>query len=133
LKALRLAPWVSVALALACDEELETRASAARVARAIELLRNAPNAGKGQGLSALEATACRGEDVCRVKRACVSAYTLHVEGVTLTEAARLQIAQDKPHDAARVLGAAEQKLAQAGPKLLDCSERVGALRRQYKL
>jgi hypothetical protein len=56
-----------------------------------------------------------------------------VEALTLTQAAKQQLADGKPDEAAKILGAAEQKLGAADTKVSGCTDREGALRRRYKL
>lgn len=102
------------------------------MARAVEVLRNAPNAAKAEPLAALAKLACTGAEVCAVRDACRDAYALHVEAVTLTAAAKQKLA-DKPLEAAKLLGSSEQKLKEADPRVSACSDREAALRRRYKL
>ena len=122
-------------LSCACSSAREAaeQQSAAQVARAVELLRQAPNAAKSAPLADLTRLACQGTEVCATRDACRSAYALHVEALTLTQAAKQQLADGKPDEAAKVLGAAEQKLADADTKVKACTDLEGALRRRYKL
>jgi hypothetical protein len=124
-----------LALCCACSSATEAaeRKSAAQVARAIELLRQAPNAAKAAPLAQLAKLACQGSEVCATRDACRSAYAMHVEAVTLTSAAKQRLADGRPDEAAKILGAAEQKLADADVKVSACTDREGALRRRYKL
>jgi hypothetical protein len=126
---LAVASWL-VACSSAADAE--ARQSAGRVARAIEVLRDAPNAGKPEALSALGKTACSGPDVCETRAACQSAYAEHVDALSLLAAAKLKLA-DAPQEAARLLGSAQSKLTAAETKVMTCTEREQALRRRYKL
>jgi hypothetical protein len=128
---LRLAPAL---LVLACGPRVDPDAqqSAGRIARAVEQLRNAPNAGKPVALAALGKLSCTGSDVCETRDACAKAYTEHVDALSLTAAAKLKLESDGA-EAARLLGAAEQKLGQAALLVSLCTEREAALRRRYKL
>jgi hypothetical protein len=107
--------------------------SAGRIARAIEVVRDAPNAGKATALSQLSKLACSGPDVCETRDACRAAYALHVEATTLTQAAKLKLSQGDSAEAAKLLGSSEQKLTEASPKVEACLTREAALRRRYKL
>jgi hypothetical protein len=122
-------------LLLGCGsaEHAAEQKSAAQLARAIELLRQAPNEAKAAPLSALAQLPCTGAEVCATRAACSAAYGLHVEATSLTAAAKLLLADDKPAEAGRLLNSAQQKLADASAKVSDCTAREGALRRLYKL
>ena len=119
---------------LSCSQrDPEAQQSAGRVARAIEVLRNAANDAKAKPLEALAQVACTGPDVCETREACRAAYTLHVDAVSLTGAARQKAADGQATDAAKLLGSAQQMLGEAGSKVQACIERESALRRRYKL
>ena len=128
--------WVGTAtLALSCSsgQYAAEQKSAAQVARAIEVLRQAPNPAKAEPLAILAKLPCAGADVCRTRDGCRDAYALHVEAVTLTAAAKQKLADDQPAEAAKLLNASEQKLKDADAKVTTCTELEGALRRRYKL
>ncbi len=119
---------------VACSPQgLTAQQSAARVARAIEVLRNAPNPDKAGPLAALSALGCTGPDVCETRDACQLGYTLHVEAVALTLRAREQFRDGKTPQAAKFLISAQEKLSEASRKVADCTDREAALRRRYKL
>jgi hypothetical protein len=119
---------------VACSQrDTGAQQSAGRVARAIEVLRNAPNDGKASALQALGALPCQGPDVCETRDSCRSAYALHVDGVNLTAAARQKTADGQNVDAANLLGSAQQLLQESAAKIQDCIERESALKRRYKL
>lgn len=120
-------------LACASEKEADVRRSAARVARAVEVLRGAPNPAKADALRALAKVPCESPAACATRDACVAAYTTHVEALALTQAAKLQASQGSGTEAAKVLGAAEQKLSEARTKVNDCTDREGALRHLHKL
>ena len=124
---------LSLASACSSTQELETKQSAGRVARAVDVLRDAPNAGKAVALQELVRTPCRGPEVCATRDACSSAYALHVDATTLTQAAKLKLSEGDSAEAAKLLGASEEKLADSKRKVTACVERESALRRRYKL
>jgi CRP-like cAMP-binding protein len=97
------------------------------------VLRGAPNPAKAEALRELVKLPCVGPEVCGARDACVAAYTTHVEALALTQAAKLQASQGQGAEAAKVLGAAEHKLSAASEKVIDCTDREGALRHLYKL
>jgi hypothetical protein len=123
------------ALVFGCHaaEELRAQQSAGGVLLALKHLRDAPNADKAKALRGLAQAPCANRAVCEVRDACQRAYTLHVEGLALTQAARQQLRDGKSLDAAKLVGSAEQKLKQASPRVDDCTERASALQRRYKL
>ena len=125
----------AAALLLACDgaKELRAKQSAGGVLLALQVLREAGNAEKAKALTGLAQAPCVGEGVCELRDACRIAYALHVEGLTLTRAAKQQLQDGKALDAAKLLGSAEEKLKDAGRQVDDCTDRAGALRRRYKL
>jgi hypothetical protein len=118
----------------ACSPQgVTAQQSAARIARAIEMLRNAPNAGKAGLLKSLVELGCTGPDVCETRDACQRAYTLHVDAVGLTQTAKRQLQEGKTPQAAQLLITAQEKLSEASRKVADCTDREAALRRRYKL
>jgi len=121
--------------ALACSSSQDGLAqqSAGRLARAIEVVRDAPNAGKAKALAELGKLSCTGPEVCETRDICQAAYALHVEATTLTQAAKLKLGDGDPTAAAQLLGAAQQKLSQASAKVETCTTHESALRRRYKL
>jgi len=128
--------WLSLLAALAgcgSTREAAEQQSAARVARAVEMVREAPNAAKAAALDALSKLECTGTEVCTTRDACTAAYRTHTEGLTLTEAAKLALTDGKEAEAAKLLGSAQQKLSEAGGQVSDCTDREAALRRRYKL
>ena len=120
---------------LACDptKELRAQQSAGGVLRALKVVHDAPNADKARALPGLSQAPCSGEGVCELRDDCRAAYALHVEGVTLTLAAKQRLADGDATSASKLLGSAEEKLKAAAPQVDGCIERAGALRRRYKL
>ena len=88
---------------------------------------------KQKALSGLAQAPCTGAGVCEVRDACQGAYALHVEGVTLTEAAKQRLHDGRTAEAAALLGPAEEKLKEAGRQVEACTERAAALQRRYRL
>lgn len=113
--------------------DAEAQKSAAQVARAVEVLRNAPNQTKGGPLAELGKVDCVGSDVCATRDACLLAYRLHVDALALTEVAKQQVAARDAGNAGKLLISAEQKLNEAGVRVADCTGREAALRHRYKL
>lgn len=125
----------AAALLLGCHaaEELRAQQSAGGVLLALKVLRDAPNASKAKALNGLAQAPCTGEGVCAVRDVCRKAYALHVEGITLTEAAKQRLRDGQALEAATLLGPAEEKLREAGRQVDDCTDRAAALQRRYKL
>jgi hypothetical protein len=111
----------------------EAKVSAARLSRAIVALREAPNDAKSAPLSELSKLPCASPEICETRDACVTAYTLHVDAVGLTGAARMKVSDGHGTEAASLLIAAQQTLARASAQVEDCVRREGALRVRYKL
>lgn len=129
------AVWLTLAGLLgACSPRgLTAQQSAARVARAVEVLRNAPNTEKAGPLAALGQLGCTGPDVCATRDACRLSYTLHVDAVALTRRAKEQLRNGQTPEAASLLITAQEKLSEASRKVADCADREAALRHRYKL
>ena len=127
--------WLGIVCGLGCSSGQDEAAqkSAAQVARAIELLRQAPNPAKTEPLANLAKLGCAAPDVCQTRDACTRAYTLHVDAVMLTAAAKQNLQDGKPTEAAKLLSASEQKLTDSSSQVTTCTTLEGALRRHYKL
>ncbi|MDQ2647191.1 MAG: hypothetical protein M3020_25530, partial [Myxococcota bacterium] len=63
------------------QEARALEAEAARIGRAVDALRDAPNEAKAPLLGALEAEACDDSETCGLKALCSRAYSRHVEGL----------------------------------------------------
>lgn len=122
-------------LQVACDptKELREKQSAAGVLRAVEAVRKADNQDKEKALHWLAQAPCSGVGVCELRDACRAAYALHVEGLTLTQAAKQQLAAGEDEQAAKLVGSAEQKLRRAGTDVEACLLQAVDLRRRYSL
>ncbi len=123
-------PWCL----LACpSQDAELKASADRVARAIEAVRSSPNDAKRAPLGELAKTACASPEVCAVRDACSKAYTLHVEAVELTQLAKSAMAEGQTLRASELASSAQQRLGLAKAPVEDCVQREGELRHRFKL
>jgi hypothetical protein len=129
----RLALLVLLPFGCHAAEELRAQQSAGGVLLALKVLRDAPNSEKAKALSGLAQAPCSGEGVCEVRDICRKAYALHVEGVTLTEAAKQRLRDGNAVDAAKLLGPAEEKLKGAALQVDECTDRAAALQRRYNL
>ena len=109
------------------------RGEAASVARAVEALRQAPNAEKAPFLKALKAAPCDAEDVCALKKACVDAYVLEQAALDAVSAvrARTRTADGLNSDAVDLLANAERDLGRSRELTKACADLEGAARRTY--
>jgi hypothetical protein len=132
---LRVALALAFVSALGCDarstEESQRQRDVAQLCWAENRVRNAPNAGKASLLAELSRAPCPAPDACRMRDACVAAYTLHVEALELTAAAKQLLSDHRDAEAAGILGAAGEKLKKAGPAVEECTALSGELRRAY--
>jgi hypothetical protein len=106
------------------------RDEAATLSRAIDSLRDAPNAAKAAYLDELRKAPCSHGDTCGLRDRCADAYALHVEALARIDAAR------KESDVAKqLLGVtkAELELKQALTKTAACTDAQGELIRAHKL
>jgi hypothetical protein len=122
-------------IALACDAEREERLAreVARLCRAEEQLRQAPNGAKAQLLAELSRAPCPEPAACAARDSCTSAYTLHVDALALTQVAKQNIADGQNEQAAKLLGTAETKLEQARSGIERCTAQFAALRRAHRV
>ncbi|HEY3255548.1 MAG TPA: hypothetical protein VGJ91_16430 [Polyangiaceae bacterium] len=112
----------------------DEKAEAGRISHAIDQLRSASNAQKGELLDALKSLSCQTAELCELQRACVDGYGQHV--FALAETARAKSLIGTPEgaaEAARILDFAQSELAQAAPKISHCADAQGAAQRKYKL
>jgi hypothetical protein len=118
------------------SESVEARrGEAAGVARAVEALRQAPNAEKAPFLKALKAVPCDAGDVCTLKKACVDAYVLEQTALDAVSAvrARTRTADGLNSDAVDLLANAEHDLGRSRELTKACADLEGAARRKYRL
>ncbi|MCB9589074.1 MAG: hypothetical protein H6718_26915 [Polyangiaceae bacterium] len=116
--------------ATACDDKTAIRDEAASLSRAVDELREAPNADKASKLKALRALGCNHADTCGFRDQCADAYGEHVKGLEGIAKAK---AMDDPFMSASELKKAEEALKAAEEKTAACADRQGALVRQYRL
>ena len=128
---------VALLCALLCHCSLgpsaNEKAEAGRISRAIDVLRDAPNAQKGELLGALKAVACEVAPLCALQRVCVDGYGQHVLALSETARAKALIAAgDAQGEAGMILNSAKVELAEAAPKIARCADAQGAAHRTYK-
>jgi hypothetical protein len=133
-----LAPTLAALLALSChgEQEQARRADAGRLVRAVQLLRDAPNDGKRPLLSALEHLPAQDGELGALQTACVSAYSLEVEGIEALSAIRRATRgadEPVPPEAALLLSRSEEALHRAAGLTRRCADLEGEARRRYKL
>jgi hypothetical protein len=109
------------------------KAEAGRLSRAIDLLREAPNAQKPELFAALQNASCETPDLCDLKKVCAAGYADHLSGLTQTALAK-SLLGDAGTDAevAQALEAARAALSRAEPQIASCADAQGAAHRKYK-
>ena len=119
---------------LACDNDAEGKAEAHKLSHAIDVVRNADNAGKGPALKELRAVPCTRPDVCGVQSTCVAAYELHLRGLEDIALSKQEaLAADAGADLAVLIQAAESSLERAKGLAQKCADAQGELGRRYRL
>lgn len=128
-----------LALALLGCRSQEARAleaEAARIGRAVDALRDAPNEAKSPLLAALEGEACNDPETCGLKALCSRAYSRHVEGLEKSARVKALLAPDAgtgpAREAVALLREAEDALAEAAKLTEECAAKQGELRRRLK-
>ncbi len=118
------------------QEARALEAEAARIGRAVDALRDAPNEAKAPLLGALEAEACDDSETCGLKALCSRAYSRHVEGLDKSARVKAMLAPDAGAEqagaAVALLKEAESALAEAAQLTEDCAAKQGELRRRLK-
>ena len=110
------------------------KAAAGRISHAIDQLRTAPNAQKGELLGGLESVPCETPELCELQRACVDGYRQHVFALAeITRAKSLLGTADRAAEAARILDFARGELSLAAAKISHCADAQGVAQRKYKL
>jgi len=110
------------------------KAEAGRLNHALNRLRAAPNAEKGDRLDELKSVSCETAELRELQRICVDGYRQHV--FALAETARAKSLLSSPQragEAARLLDFARSELSQAAPKISHCADAQGVTQRKYKL
>ena len=133
---MKLVPCLALLLSLSqCSlgPSASQKAEAGRISRAIDLLREAPNAQKTELFADLEGASCETPDLCQLKRLCTAGYTQHLRGLSQTaEAKALLMGGAADSEVSRALDAAKTALAQAEPQIARCADAQGAAHRRYK-
>ncbi|HEY4104535.1 MAG TPA: hypothetical protein VGM44_11625 [Polyangiaceae bacterium] len=109
------------------------KAEAGTLSRAIDLLREAPNAQKRELFTALQKTSCETPDLCELKKICESGYAKHLSGLEQTATAKSLLADGGADgEVVDVLAAATASLKEAEPQIARCADAQGAAHRKYK-
>jgi hypothetical protein len=114
-------------------DEAGEKQAVARLCWAENRIRTAPNADKFGFLADLTRSPCPTPSACNMRDRCAEGYGTHVEALRLTAAAKQLLTDGRDGDAAGILGAAEAKLKEAGPRITECTSLAADLRRQYSL
>jgi hypothetical protein len=112
------------------------KAEAGRIGRAIDLLREAPNAQKPELFAALQSAPCETPDLCELKRLCATGYAEHLSGLEQTARAKALIVDGGAEAGVAAIGAleaAKTALTRAEPQIAQCADAQGAAHRKYKL
>ena len=125
--------FATLAASCSLGPSASDKAEAGLLTRAIDVLRDAPNAGKGALLDSLKAASCTIADLCELQKQCVDGYGQHVAALSETERAkRLLKSAGSETEAAQALDYAAKELAEAAPKISKCADAEGAAKRKYK-
>lgn len=132
-----MAAWAAALGVCACrsEEHREVSRDVAKVAFAVNQLREAPHDAKEAPLASLLSLPCRFPAACELQQVCASAYQLHIDAVQLgVRASRHHAAAaHDPESVARLLKQAETQLAHAKAGAERCVLLQGELTREYKL
>ncbi|RYZ01129.1 MAG: hypothetical protein EOO73_36505 [Myxococcales bacterium] len=122
---------------VSCDtrssESVRAQRSVSHLCWVENRIRNAPNPEKATFLADFARSPCPAPDACLMRDRCVVAYTLHVEALQLTAAAKQLIADHRDAEAAALLGAAQTNLQDAGSKIQQCTSLAANLRHTYSI
>ncbi len=109
------------------------KAEAGRISRAVDLLREAPNAKKPELFAALEKEPCVTADLCELKRLCLAGYAEHLSGLEQTANAKAALADGgSDSEVATLLETAKVALSHAEPDIAHCADAQGAAQRKFK-
>jgi hypothetical protein len=121
-------------LACSLGASATEKAAAGRINHAIDQLRVAPNAQKGELLAGLKNVPCETPELCELQRACLDGYGQHVFALAETARAKSLLATvGGAAEAARILDFAQSELALAASKISHCADAQGVTQRKYKL
>jgi hypothetical protein len=109
------------------------KAEAGQISRAIDLLREAPNAQKPALFAQLQSAHCETPDLCQLKQACSAGYAMHLGGLSETARAKALLAGGGADaEVMQALEAAKAALSQAEPQIAKCADAQGAAHRKYR-
>jgi hypothetical protein len=130
---IRSLPWVFALGVFGCDphDGLHEQQTVAHLCWTEERLRRAANPDKAALLAELATAPCPDRAACTVRDKCAAAYTLHVDALKLTQAAKQRMQAGEGQQAAGLLSAAEANLKQAGVQVAQCTELTAKLRHDY--
>ncbi len=125
--------WCALCAACSLGPSASDKTEAGNICRAVDTLRDAPNADKQQLFAALQSAPCENADLCALKQLCVSGYEQHLRALSETARAKTLLSSGG-HDAeaAKALDQAQTALKQAAPLLARCADDEGAAQRKYK-
>ena len=125
--------WCALAGACGFGPSASDKAEAGLICRAVDTLRDAPNAAKQQLFAALRSASCAKPDLCALKQLCLSGYEQHLRGLDETARAKaLLSAGGGDAEARKALDSAQAALERAAPLLARCADDEGAAQRKYK-
>ncbi len=134
MKAILLGLSVPLGLLVACKStaERELGAEVARIANAVNELRDAPHNQKARPLGKLRSEECKLPASCELKQICLQAYTLHDKSVEATTKIRqaLRSGQADEAGAAQLLEVSEADLERARQLMARCVSLQGELERE---
>jgi hypothetical protein len=128
------APFLALSLCrCSLGPSASQKAEAGQISRAIDLLRDAPNAQKNALFAQLQRASCETPDLCALKQMCSAGYAMHLGGLSETARAKALLA-DGGADAevSQALEAAKTALSQAEPQIAQCADAQGVAHRKYK-
>jgi hypothetical protein len=131
-----LVALVSPLSACSGDRERKQKAEVARVAHAVDVLREAPNEAKRPLLKALQATACVESDACELRRVCGDAYASHLAAIEGSRAVSAQLQAGvigNERDIAQLMAASKRALELGKQQSHACTELESTLKRRYRL
>jgi hypothetical protein len=109
------------------------KAEAGRISRAVDVLRDAPNARKSELFAQLQSAPCETPELCELKRQCVAGYAQHLQGLAQTTHAKALLADGgAAAEVNQALDAAKNALSRAEPLIAQCADAQGAAHRKYK-
>jgi hypothetical protein len=127
-----LATGLAVLVAIGCRsaDEQEARARAARLSKAIDTVRDAPNEEKRASLDALVELPCEKDAYCALKKTCVEAYSLHARAMDVIASAHADLAAQgavMTESAVALLQGAERDLARSVELAKVCADEQGKM------